>query len=98
MTHDDEHRELDSLLKMPLWCSLVVRVVKPKSAESQCDGAADATKKELKNTDSKMVCNVNDVFCLRDLLNNNDISEAMLGRAFAILVVKGEELGDAMQQ
>ena len=48
--------------------------------------------------DSKMVWDVNGVYGFKDLLNNKDSSEAVLGRAFAILCVKGEELGDAMKQ
>ena len=48
--------------------------------------------------DSKIVWDVNDVYSFKDLVNNNDSSEAMLGSAFAILGVKGEELGDALEQ
>ena len=38
---------------MPLWCALSTRVVKPKSAEARCEGAAKALKKELSNMESK---------------------------------------------
>ena len=49
------HRELDALPTMPLWCSLITRVVKPKSAEALCEGAAKAIQKELSNMNSKKV-------------------------------------------
>ena len=48
----DGHRELDSRPTMPFWCSLIARVVKPKSAEARCPGAEAALRKELANMDS----------------------------------------------
>ena len=41
------HRQLDSPAKMLLWCQLITRVVKPKSAEAHCENAEEALKKEL---------------------------------------------------
>ena len=41
----DGHREIDSRPNMPIWCSLITRVVKPKSAEARCEGAANAIQK-----------------------------------------------------
>ena len=43
------HLDLDALPTMPLWCSLITRVVKPKSAEARCEGVAKAIQKELSN-------------------------------------------------
>ena len=86
------HRERDMLPRKPLWCSLVTRVVKPKSQEAQCDAAKVALKTELDNMRGKGVWDESDVHSLHDLLKDPKISEAMLGRAFAILGIKGEEL------
>ena len=47
------HRELDALHKMLLWCSMITRIVKPKSAEARCEGAAKATQKKLSSMNSK---------------------------------------------
>ena len=41
----DGHREIDSRPKMPMWCSLITRMVKLKSAEACCEGAAKAIRK-----------------------------------------------------
>ena len=65
------------------------RVGKPKSAKAQCPGADAAMKKELHNMRSKKVWDEEDVHSLEDLLRDKSISEAMLGRAFAILWIKG---------
>ena len=54
---DDEHREHDALLTMPLWCCLVTRVVKPKSIEAQRAGADAAMKEELHNVNNEKVWN-----------------------------------------
>ena len=43
---------------MPLWCALVTRVVKPKSAEARCDGAVKELKKELANMESKKMWDI----------------------------------------
>ena len=88
-----EHREHDALPCQPLLSSLVARVVKPKAAEAQCPGADAAMKKELRNMNSKKVWDVDDVYSLEDWQRDTHISEAMLGRAFAILGIKGKELG-----
>ena len=76
------HRELDSRPTMPLWCSLITRVVKPKSAEARCAGAEAALRKELANMDSKKVWDTDDVYSLKDFLHHPNILEAMLGRDF----------------
>ena len=55
------HRELDALPTMPLWCSLITRVVKPKSAEARREGAAKAIQKELSNMNSKNVWDTGEV-------------------------------------
>ena len=73
-------------------------VVKPKSLEAQCDGARNATIKELNNINGKQVWDLDDVYSLHDLLRDKNISEPMLGRVFAILGIKGEELADTLQQ
>ena len=86
------HRSHDQVPLRPLWCSLVTRIVKPKSSEAQCEGAREAMRKELGNIESKGVWDTNDVYSLTDLLRDTKIKEAMLGRAFAILGVKNEEL------
>ena len=91
------HRELDSRPTMPPWCSLITRVVKPKSAEVRCAGAEAALRKELANMDSKKVWDTDDVFSLKDFLHHPNIPEAMLGRVFCILGVKNEELGEAIK-
>ena len=54
--------------------------------------------KELNNMNGKKLWDVNDVYSLDDLLKDKNISEAMLGRVFAILGIKGEELDDAVKQ
>ena len=46
---------------------------------------------------SKKVWDVDCVYFLKDLLRDKQISEAMLGRAFTILGIKGEELGDELK-
>ena len=97
MALDGSHREHDSLPNMLLWCSLVTRIVKPKSAEAQCPGADAVMKKELHNINSKKVLDVDDVYFFKDLLRDKQISEAMLGRAFAILGIKGKELEDELK-
>ena len=93
-----EHRERDLPPRQPLWCSLVTRVVKPKSSEAQCEGAKQAVKAELDNMNAKKVWDTDDVYSLTDLLQDPKISEAMLGRAFTILGVKGEELDDTLKK
>ena len=82
---------------MPLWCALTTRVVKPKSAEARCDGAAQAFRKELANIESKKVWDTEDVYSLKDVLNNALIPEAMLGRVFSLLGIKNEELGEDLK-
>ena len=79
---------------MPFWCALITRVVKPKSAEARCEGAAKAIKKELSNIDSKKVWDTGTVHSLKDMLRNPDLPEAMFGIVFSILGIKSEELGD----
>ena len=73
---------------------MITRVVKPKLAESRCEGATKAIKKELSNMDSKKVWGTGKVYSLKDILNNPAIPEAMFGRVFSILGIKNEELGD----
>ena len=73
-------------------------MIKPKSAEAQCEGAKNALKKELDSLRTKQVWDVDDVYSLQDLLKDPAISEAMLGRVFAILGIKGEELEKYKQQ
>ena len=46
---------------------------------------------------SKNVWDVDDFDSLKDLLRDKQVSKAMLGRAFAILGIKGEELGDELK-
>ena len=79
---------------MPFWCALITRVVRPKSAEARCEGAAKAIKKELSNMDSKKVWDTGEVYSLKDILHNPDLPEAMFGRVFSILCIKNDELGD----
>ena len=98
LSPEEGHREHDSLASTPMWCSLVTRVVKPKSLEGQCDGARNAMIKELNNINCKKLWDLDDVYSLPDLLKDKHISEAMLGRVFAILGIKGEELADSLQQ
>ena len=75
---------------MPLWCSLITRVMKPKSAEARCEGAAQAIEKELSNMNSKKVWDTSEVYSLRDIFHNSKIAEAMFGRVFSILGIKNE--------
>ena len=82
---------------MPLWCSLVKRVVKPKRAEARCRGPEATVKKELANMNSKKVWDTDDVYSLADLLNYKDIPEAMLGCISCVVGVKNEELGEAVK-
>ena len=49
----DGHREIDSRPNKPIWRSQITRVVKPKSAEARCEGAAKAIRKELSNMNFK---------------------------------------------
>ena len=71
---------------------MVTRVVAPKSDEAQCAGAKKALQAELGKMHKRGVWDENDVYSLSDLLKSPNISEAMLGRAFQILGIKGEEL------
>ena len=48
-------------------------------------------KKELHNMNSKNVWDVDDVYSFKDAFQDKQISEAMLGCAFAILGIKGGE-------
>ena len=82
------HCELDALPTMRLWCSLITRVVKPKSAEARCEGAAKAIQKGLSNMNSKKVWNTGEVYSLVDIIRNPEIPEAMFGRVFSILRIK----------
>ena len=75
----------------------MIRVGKPTSPKAQCARADTATKKEVFNMKTKKVWDEDDIYSLEDLLCNKDISEAMLGRAFAVLGIKGEELGDDLK-
>ena len=54
--------------------------------------------KELGSMQDKVVWDTSDVYSLSDLLKHKGIKEAMFGRAFAILGVKGEELGADQQK
>ena len=63
---------------MPPWCSLITRIVKPKSDEARYEGGKKALQKELANMISKNVWDTNDVYCLQDLLNHPDMVEVML--------------------
>ena len=47
---------------------------------------------------AKQVWDTDDVYSLHDLLRNPKISEAMLGRVFLILGVKGQELNEAQKK
>ena len=49
-------------------------------------------KNNLNNMKLKNVWDEEDVHSLEDLLRDKTISEAMLGRAFAIMEIKGNEL------
>ena len=82
---------------MPLWCAMITRIVKPKSEEAQCEGAKKAIRAELEKMMKRKVWDIDDVYSLQDLLRDPNVKEAMLGRAFQILGVKGEELGEAEQ-
>ena len=84
----DGRRELDSRPNMPLWCSLITRVVKLKSAEARCPVAEAALKKELANIASNKVWDTENVHSLKGLLNHRDLPEAKLRRVFPILGVK----------
>ena len=44
--------------------------------------------------ETKNVCDADDVYSLSDALHDPNISEAMIGRAFVILGIKREELGE----
>ena len=46
----------------------------------------------------KLVWDVDGVYSLQHLLKDKNMKVAMLGRTFAILGVKGEELGEAQKQ
>ena len=72
---------------MPIWCSLITRVVKPKSAEARCEGAAKAIQTEIANMQKRgrLVWDTEDVYYLLDILRNPKIPEAMFGRVFSIL-------------
>lgn len=71
--------------------------MKPKSAEADCEGARKAIRAEIDKMEKRKVWDVDDVHSLYDLLKYPSISEAMLGRAFQMLGVKGDEL-DAEHQ
>ena len=83
----DGHREIDSRPQMPMWRSLVTRVVKPKSADARCEGAANAIQKEVANMQKKgrLVWDTEEIYYLIDILRNPEIPEAMFGRVFSIL-------------
>ena len=59
--------------------------------------AKAAIDKEINSMNSKRVWDVDDVYSLHDLLRTKDMQEAMLGRAFQIFGVKGEELSSDEQ-
>ena len=42
---DPEHREHDMPPTRPMWCSLITRIVKPRSKEAQCEDAQKAIRK-----------------------------------------------------
>ena len=86
------HRPHDTIASMPLWCAMITRIVKPKSAEADCEGARKAIRAKLEKMHARKVWDVDDVYPLEDLFRRLEISEAMSGRAFQILGVKGEEL------
>ena len=79
---------------MPRWCSLITRVVKPKSAEARCEGVAKAIQQELSNMNSKNVSDTDEVYSLIDILRIPKIPEAMFGRVFFIFGIKNKKLGD----
>ena len=85
-----------ALVRAARACALVTRVVKPKSKEADCEGAREAIRKELAkmNNVERPVWDVNDVYSLADLYKDPNLSEAMLGRVFAILGIKGAETQD----
>ena len=72
------HLDLDALPTMPLWCSLITRVVKPKSAEARCEGVAKAIQKELSNMNLQNVWDTGEVYSIVDIFRNPKIPEAML--------------------
>ena len=82
----------------PFWCAMVTRIVKPKSAEADCDAARAAIAKERASMQDKGVWDENDVHSLKDLLRDPKLAEAMFGRVFTILGIKGEELDKEHQQ
>ena len=47
--------------------------------------------------DSEKVWVTDDVYSLKNLLNHEDIPEAMIGRVFSIPSVKNQELGEAVK-
>ncbi|CAK0813605.1 unnamed protein product, partial [Prorocentrum cordatum] len=82
----------------PFWCAMVTRVVKPRGPEANCDEARAAIAKERSRMHDKGVWDESDVHSLRDLLRDPKLAEAMFGRVFAILGIKGEELSKEHQQ
>jgi hypothetical protein len=78
---DDDHRQHDSAPpSIPLWCSMVTRVVQTKSPEANCDGARKAIKAELGKMEKRGVWDTSDVYSLRDLYKTPNFSECMLGQ------------------
>ncbi|CAK0849503.1 unnamed protein product, partial [Prorocentrum cordatum] len=93
-----DHRERDMPPCRLLWCALATRIVKPRSEEAKCEGARKAILKEVERMGNDNVWDPKDVYSLKDFLKHPTIKEAMLGRVFTILRVKGEEPGPELKE
>ena len=80
--------------RVPIWCTMVTRIVKPASSEAKCPGADAAIAKEHKGHLDKGTWDEGSVREYRDLMNDPNIDEAVIGRIFGILALKNAERMD----
>ena len=86
----DGHRELDSLPAMPLWCSLITRVIKSKSAEARCEHVAKAIQTELSNENSENVWDTGEVYSSQSFFAIPNSMKRCLARVISPYVTPDE--------
>ena len=77
---------------MGLWCSLITRSVSLKSAEARSKEAEAAIKKELDGLRARKTWDEDHPMELDDLYKDKRYPDAMIGRVFGIMGVKGDEM------
>lgn len=76
---------------MGLWCSLITRSVSPKSTEARRKEGEAAIKKELDGLRARKTWDEDHPMELDDLYRDKRYPDAMIGRVFGIMGVKGDE-------